>query len=95
MFSSRFVGHDHRAVLALHSLEQVAHPDVHVPIMGVRDGYGWLGLAAAVAAESPLEGAWGAVASGVAGAVAFAVALAYRIYVFRRVRNLDRLDADL
>lgn len=52
------------------------------------------GLATATAAGSPLEGAWGAVTSGVGGAVAFTVALAYRVYALRRVQHLNSPDAD-
>jgi hypothetical protein len=58
-------------------------------------GYGWFGLATATATRSPLEGAWGAVTSGVGGVVAFTVALVYRVYALRRVQYLNSLDADL
>lgn len=40
-------------------------------LAGALVGYGWIGLATAGAAGAPLEGAWGAVTSGVGGAMAF------------------------
>ena len=64
-------------------------------LAGALVGYGGLGLATATAAGSPLEGAWGAVISGVGGAVAFTIALAYRVYALRRVQHLNSPDADL
>lgn len=64
-------------------------------LVGTVVGYGWIGLATASVAGSPLAGTWGAVTSGVGGAMAFTGALAYRVYVLRRVQRLNSPGADL
>lgn len=61
---------------------------------GAVAGYGWIGLATARVAGSPLAGTWGAVGVGVVGGLAFTGALAYRASALRDVRNLTTPGTD-